>query len=311
MNTIEALSKAKSLASRIENILIENNKPMSIGEISSIIEDKPKSSIRGRIYDNIGKRFKKVARGVYEAININSKVLVVESNGRDLSCIQDESIDAIITDHPWLDKKSNKGGDRKFTNSYNCFNYELNDFKEKARVLRSGCFLVEIIPAENANNYKYLFTIKKMAEECGLLYYAKVPWKKGTFISNTGRKAKNTEDIMFFSKGKARKLRIDVKKTKNTGSTCYMSGTSNMLPTNFNVQPASRKNKVHQSEKPVELYKQILDYISKKGEIILDQFAGSMNLAKAILEKERIGIMIEYLHSNVISAVNRLNAILI
>ena len=37
--------------------------------------------------------------------------------------------------------------------------------------------------------------------------------KKGTFVSNTGRKAKNTQDIMIFSKGKARNMRYDKKRT--------------------------------------------------------------------------------------------------
>ena len=46
-----------------------------------------------------------------------------------------------------------------------------------------------------------------MAEKEGFKYYAKVTWKKGTFVSNTGRKAKNSEELMIFSKGKARCLR--------------------------------------------------------------------------------------------------------
>ena len=31
-----------------------------------------------------------------------------------------------------------------------------------------------------------------MAEKSGFKYFAKVAWKKGNFISNTGRKSKNT-----------------------------------------------------------------------------------------------------------------------
>ena len=38
------------------------------------------------------------------------------------------------------------------------------DFKEKARVLKDGCFLVEVLPAENENNYEYLYQIKKYAK---------------------------------------------------------------------------------------------------------------------------------------------------
>ena len=38
-----------------------------------------------------------------------------------------------------------------------------------------------------------------------------------------------------------------------------MSGTSKMLPTKFNVQAVGRKEKIHQSEKPVKLYEEIIE----------------------------------------------------
>mgnify|MGYP000638804607 FL=1 len=63
--------------------------------------------------------------------------------------------------------------------------------------------MVEVLPAENENNYEYLYQIKQYAKEAGFVYYSKVSWKKGTFVSNTGRKAKNTQDIMNFFKRKS------------------------------------------------------------------------------------------------------------
>lgn len=171
-------------------------------------------SVRARIYEGIDKGiFKRVSKGVYTVDNDGVSCMLINGNGRDLSNIEDNSIDAIITDHPYLDKKSLKGGNRNFA-KYDCFQYNEKDFEEKARVLKPGCFLVEFLPEENANNYKYLFEIKEMAEAKGLQYYAKVSWKKGDFVANTGRKSKNTEDIVFFTKGSARKLRIDAKKEK-------------------------------------------------------------------------------------------------
>lgn len=80
-------------------------------------------------------------------------------------------------DHPWLDMKSNKGEMRDFA-LYDCFRYTLKDFKEKARVLIDGCFLVEVLPAENENNYEYLYQIKQYAKETGFVYYSKAPWEK-------------------------------------------------------------------------------------------------------------------------------------
>lgn len=114
---------------------------------------------------------------------------------------------------------------------------------------------------------------------------------------------------MIFSKGKARNLRLDQKKTKHTGTPCYMSGTNKMLPTMFDVQPVSRKDKIHQSEIPVTLIEQILDYVTKEGEVVLDSFAGSGVVGEACLNKKRNCILIELLKENVLKIKQRLSAI--
>ena len=72
----------------------------------------------------------------------------------------------------------------------------------------------------------------------------------------------------------------------------YMSGTSSMLPTQFNYQPKNITKRVHQAEKPVELLEEIISYISLPYEVILDQFAGSGNLAVAALNVSRNVIVI-------------------
>lgn len=223
---------------------------------------------------------------------------LIEGDGRVLSMLHKESVDCIITDHPWLDRLSNKGGNRSFAD-YECFLYKQRDFEEKARVLKPGCFLAEFLPAENENNYEQLFQIKQYAKASGLEYYSKVSWKKGNFVSNTGRKAKNTQDIMIFSKGKARSLRLDAKKTKVLGKPCYMSGAAGMLPAMFDAEPVPRSQKIHQSELPVELCEKLLEYITLEGEIILDQFAGSGAIGIAAVRKGRKCIMIEKFSENV------------
>lgn len=271
--------------------------------------EKPQETVRARIYEKIGVKFERVAKGVYRTINCEEEqCLLIEGNGRDLSMLKDNSIDCILTDHPWLDRKSNKGGTRDFA-EYDCFRYTLNDFKEKARVLKEGCFLVEVLPAENENNYEYLYQIKNYAKKAGFLYYSKVTWKKGTFVSNTGRKAKNTQDIMFFSKGKARSMRIDKKKSDSTGQIHYMSGSNGMLPTMFDIQPVSKKNKIHQSELPVELCEEILEYVTYQGEIVLDSFAGSGAVGVAALNKKRSCILIEILKENIEKIKNRFKGV--
>lgn len=269
----------------------------------------PKNSVRGRIYENLGTHFKRLGRGIYMASTDEESVALVEGDGRDLSFIKDKSIDCIITDHPWFDKKANKGGNRNFA-TYETFRYTKEDFIEKARVLKDGCFLVEMIPAENESNYEYLYQLKKMAEAAGFQYYAKVPWIKGTFVGNTGRKAKNSEDMMIFSLGKARNMRPDAKKNKSDPSVKhYMSGANGMLPTDFNVQPSDKKSRIHQAEKPVGLVEQLLDYLTFDSEIVLDQFAGSGVVGEACLNKHRKCILIEKSKECIKNIVDRLKLV--
>lgn len=270
-------------------------KRFSLKEAYEANPGKPEASVRRTIYEHMGIAFERVGKGLYMAISddeYDERIMLIEGDGRNLAGIKDGSLDAIITDHPWCDPKSNKGGNRAFA-TYDTFEYQQEDFDEKARILKDGCFLVEFLPAENANNFEYLYRIKKMAERAGLQYYSKVAWKKGTFVANTGRKAKNTEDVMIFSKGEPRALRPDAKKTKATGTPAFMKGAAGMLPAMFDVQPVPKKEIIAQSEKPVELLKQIIEYITLEGEIILDQFAGSGVVGAAARLTNRLAILVE------------------
>lgn len=280
-----------------------------------------KESIRARIYEGIEKGiFEKLDKGVYRVIkkidDQDVSCLLINGDGRDLSMVKDNSVDAIITDHPYELTSSLTGGNRNFAN-YDLFKYNINDFREKQRVLKEGAFLVEFLPNESEQNFDYLYEIKKMAQEAGFKYYAKVPWVKGEFVANTGRCAKNSEDIMFFTKGEPRTLKLDAKKnlaeartnglnveglssyeikktlSDNNLPVHYMKGTNGMLPTCLNHAPKAVKDKVCQAEKPVELIEEIIDYITLPDEVVLDQFAGSHNVALAGINTDRKVITFE------------------
>jgi len=260
----------------------------------------PEPSIRGRIYEAVDRGIlKRIARGVYQ----NKDGLLISGDGRDLSFLTDESMGGIITDHPYDMQASNKGGNRNFA-TYGCFRYEQRDFDEKARVLKKGHFLVEFLPEENADNYEYLYQIKQMAKNAGFEYYASVPWEKKGFVSNCGRKSKNTETVMIFSKGKARSLRLDAKKVKANGGLAYMSGANGMLPTVFAV--SKPKQMIHQAEKPVELLEMIIKYVTMPEDVVLDQFSGSGSTGEACMNTNRSFILIELLQEAVLKIQNRL-----
>lgn len=291
--------------------LVKNIKQMNVND----------ESIRARIYEGVERGlFEKVSRGVYKVkTQINghqNDCLLINGDGRDLSMIPDNSIDGIITDHPYNLAKALTGGNRNFA-TYELFQYNQKDFMEKSRVLKDGAFLVEFLPEESEVNFEYLYKIKEMAIQSGFKYFAKVPWKKGDFIANTGRKSKNIEDVMIFSKGEPRALKLDTKKNlqlakhlnldlrgkssyeirdillEHGSNVCYMKGTSGMLPTCFDYQPRNKSDKIMEAEKPVKLLEDIISYISNPFETILDQFAGSGNLVVACINTKRNCIAIE------------------
>lgn len=266
-------------------------------------------SIRARIYEGIEQGlFTRVARGVYSVTKGTSTCLLINGDGRNLSFIKDNSIDFIITDHPY-DLASNKGGNRDLA-SYECFRYTLEDFMEKKRVLKKGCFLIEFLPDKNEENRQYLNDIEEMAMTAGFRFYAAVPWKKGNFKANTGRKVKDRENVVFFSKGKARSLRRDVKKDlKEPNVEHYMSGTKKMLPSVFDYQPPSKSERIHQAEKPLQLLEEIIELVSVEHELGLDQFCGSGVAGEAALHKDRDMILIEKDDSTYFKAKKRLKKI--
>lgn len=291
----------------------------AVNEVTEHLNVNPES-VRARLYEGVkSKLFEKIERGIYKVNHYpykDSEAIFIQGDGRNLDFLSDQTVDCIITDHPYEDKKSHAGGNRSFAD-YDAFQYTLEDFKEKFRVLKDGSFLVEFLPTENANNYEYLYEIKRLAKEAGFHYYAKILWKKGSFVANTGRQEKKFEEIMIFSKGKARELKLDAKKNKQTAikhelyqksmssyevakileekhlDIHYMSGAYGMLPAFLDYDPPKRSERVHQAEKPVEMLSNLLSFLTKKGEWILDSFAGSFNIAKACLLSARNVIAIE------------------
>ena len=104
---------------------------------------------------------------------------------------------------------------------------------------------------------------------------------------------------MIFSKGKGQKSSAGCKKTKASGKPCYMSGAAGMLPTMFDVEPVPKHQKIHQSELPLLLCEELLEYLTLEGEVVLDQFAGSGAIGIAAIRKGRKCILIEKLPENI------------
>lgn len=240
--------------------------------------------------------FARVCKGVYMLKGEKATSLLINGDGRSLSEIEDDSIDCIITDHPWEDKKAHKSGNQKHFADYNTFRYERSDFKAKARVLKKGSFLVEFLPIESATNWEYLEEIKHMAKEEGLEYYTHCIWRNAPEGSiNTGKTTKGVQQLIIFSKGKPRKL-------SREGVNAYQ--TREIL--NYEIEMLLKSSeKHHQAEKPIELYEYLIKNLTDENEVCLDQFGGACNMLKASINLNRFAIVYELSKEFVIKAKER------
>ena len=184
-----------------------------------------------------------------------------------LKQLNDGCIDLIVTDPPY--KVTSRGRGRKGTttsggmltkkivNSGNVFNH--NDVKpmeyipEFYRVLKDGshCYIM--------TNHVNLQEMLNVATECGFKFIKSLIWNKGNKIMGQYYMSQ-FEYILFFRKGKAKKI-----------NNC---GTSDIIDIpNKKTKGEDGKN-LHDTEKPVELMKILIENSSQEGDLVFDPLIG-------------------------------------
>lgn len=73
----------------------------------------------------------------------------------------------------------------------------------------------------------------------------------------------------------------------------YISESCGTIAKIFNVRASGQKNRIHPTQKPVELFAKILNYYSKETDLVLDCFSGSGTTAIACHNLKRRFICIE------------------
>ena len=193
--------------------------------------------------------------------------------------IPDGSIDLIVTDPPY---KTISGGNKSkwasgYPNSVLSKNdgkiFEHNDInhldwlKESYRVLKNSSHIYIM------TNLLNLFTIQQLAERVGFKTHNLLIWEKNNANANRWY-MKNCEYVLFMRKGNA--------KTINDHSSKTVHKFNNIIG-----------NKIHPTEKPVELMELYILNSSKEGETVLDPFMGGGSIILAAIKNNRIGIGIE------------------
>jgi len=212
--------------------------------------------------------------------------------------IKDKSIDLIVTDPPY---PTTKRGISKNTTTGGLVRSELgkqgkifkhNDIKpqeyipEFYRILKDGshCYIM--------TNHVNLYEMLTVGKECGFHFIKSLIWNKGNKIMGQAYMSQ-FEYILFFRKGKFKKI-----------NHC---GTADILDVpNKKTKDENGKN-IHDTEKPVELMKILIENSTQENEIVLDPFVGvgAVALACKELNRKYIGVELDENYYNI--ACNRIN----
>lgn len=193
-----------------------------------------------------------------------------------MQTIADNSIDLIVTDPPYpttaRGSAGNSGGmlQKKINRQGRVFNHNDIDVNEYAsefyRILKeqTHCYVM----TNHINLYKMLTAF----QNAGFKFTKCLIWDKGNKIMGQYYMSQ-FEYILFFRKGKAKKI-----------NHC---GTADILSIqNKKTKGADSKN-LHDTEKPVELMKILIENSSNVGDLVLDPFVGIGASAIACAESGR------------------------
>lgn len=207
-----------------------------------------------------------------------------------MKILEDESVDLVVTDPPYPTTKrgstGNSGGMCKKKEFSNGKVFKHNDIKpieyipELYRILKDGshCYIM--------TNHVNLYEILTVAKESGFHFIKSLIWNKGNKIMGQAYMSQ-FEYILFFRKGKFKKI-----------NKC---GTSDILDIpNKKTKDENGKN-IHDTEKPVELMKVLIENSSLENELVLDPFigVGAVALACEELHRNYIGVELDENYYNI------------
>ena len=204
--------------------------------------------------------------------------------------LEDNSIDLVVTDPPYKvtarGNAGNSGGMMKSKLSMNGRIFKHNDVKiedfipEIYRVLKEGshCYIM--------TNHVNLIEMLNVAKECGFHFIKSLIWDKGNKIMGQCYLSQ-FEYILFLRKGKHKKI-----------NNC---GTSDILSIPNKKQKGEDGKNLHDTEKPVELMRILIENSSQEGEVVLDPFVGigATAVAAKNLNRKYIGIELDENYFNI------------
>ena len=209
---------------------------------------------------------------------------------RVLKEIDDNSIDLVVTDPPYKTtsrgNSGNSGGmlQKDINMKGKVFNHNDITIKDYAsevyRILKEGshCYIM--------TNHKNLQDMLNTLTNVGFSFIKCLIWDKGNKIMGQFYMSQ-FEYIIFLRKGRGVKI-----------NNC---GTSDLLSIPNKKTKDENGNNIHDTEKPVELMKTLIDNSSNVGDTVLDPFigSGSTGVACKQLNRNFIGIELDSDYFNI------------
>lgn len=227
--------------------------------------DQPRTTIRGRVYESVGKGITKLGRGLY----ISSEAIIEEGNSLQIidRMIQEgDKFEFIFLDIPY-EAGGNKGGNRNLFDKDKISPEEFGQFVSKLELLLKDenstvAFMFTSGRSSKRSHDKYLSQFEKTElVMCNrIAQYTKL-WKNGNKM-NMGKYTMPKENIYFFSK----------------------TGNVNFKTVQYYLTPNLRE---YPSSKPYPMIKRLVEELSKVGDWVFDPFGGSGKILKACLELKR------------------------
>ena len=260
-----------------------------------------------------------VAPTILSSSEVKSSITLLKGDCLEvMKGLPDKSVDLIVCDLPYGCLTQQKGAipfgrNVKGPSNSGCsWDIKLNlevFWKEVKRIRRS-----DHTPTIHFCNTKFGYDLIKSNES---EFRYDLVWDKQrgvSFLSANKMPMKSHEMIYVFSKAGANYNRIDIKGDfpnslvskrvmtrkdilgnqipkilrDNTGKRCILS-----VINNINKYSNDRINKQHPTEKPLDLYKFLIERYSSEGDVVLDPTAGSFNSGFACKELNRSYIGIE------------------
>ncbi len=255
-----------SLKNRIISLLASKGVEMSMQEIYKHFPEFVKTTVRGRVYDSLGKGVERVGNGLYisaEAIVEHGSALEIVDRLVD----EGETFDFIFLDIPY-EAAGQKGGNRNLFDCDKISPEQFGEFIKKCETLLKDddsplAFMFTTGKSSKVAHDKYISKIG--LKQCSVIGTYKKLWPNGNPM-NMGKYLMPIENIYFFTR--SGELKPDLK-----------------IPNlDFALTPDIKE---YPTAKPYSMIEKIVSVFTKEKDWVFDPFGGSGKILKACLNLNR------------------------